>query len=99
MTIVIVIEHVNKQQKALMYRDVQKFETLTNAKAWLKDESHGHKLTKIYRDLKNGSSIHVGFIWAYWEKYSDTNKQFIHEVRTEFINEQITLIDLEKGLE
>jgi len=60
-----------------------------NNKNWIKEETQGHKVNKVFRDRKTGDSFQVGYVWSYWDKYSDSNKKFLHEIWTEILKENI----------
>lgn len=92
---VLVITEINKTDKYQIGKDTQKFETLDALKQWVKTESTGHKLNKMYRDNTDGTSYQVGYVWCYWDQYSDNKGKFLHEIWLEVLKETIEPVKLD----
>lgn len=69
----------DEKEQSLFNKITEKFKTLDEAKAYLTDR-YGKRYQNcqpIYVDLKDGSTVEVGFIRSYWNKdYSHHGKSW-----------------------
>jgi hypothetical protein len=79
---------VNKTDKYQIGTEDKRFKTPEEFKTWLAEETKNHKVNKVFRD--GTPDRHVGYMWAFWDQYTDSKAHFKHEIWLEVFQEEIT---------